>query len=120
VVRYARGEIAEQVVDGVQHRGGVRLDRHPVAGCEVGEPQRRHHRHEGRAGRLVTADLDPVAGLPLPVGRVDDAHREPEHPALDLLQRLEVDLGLGGSAHGGLLGCCLGRLDGTARLRSRT
>ena len=69
---------------------------------------------------LVAADLDPVAGLALAVGRVDDADGEPEHAALDLLEHVEVDLGLGGSAHDGLLGGCgLGRLGWYVVVRAR-
>ena len=41
-------ELAEQVVDRVQHGRGVRLDRHPVVGAQVPEPQRGHDRdHRG-------------------------------------------------------------------------
>ena len=38
----------------------------------------------------MPADLHAVAGVALPVGRVDDAHRQPEHAALDLLKHVHV------------------------------
>ena len=52
-----RVKLAEQVLQCVQHRGGVRLDADAVLGGELLQPQRRHDRHDGRAGGLVTADL---------------------------------------------------------------
>ena len=84
-------EVAEQVLDRVEDRRRVRLHRHPVAGVEVGEPERGHHRHQRGARRLVAAHLHPVVVLAVVVGGVDDAHREPEHSALDLLQDAEVE-----------------------------
>ena len=40
----------------------------------------------------MPADLDPVAGVAVVVGRVDDPGREPEHALLDLEQDLFVDV----------------------------
>ena len=53
----ARLEPAEQVVDRVQHRRRVRLDRHAVGRLEEREPQRGHQRHHRGARGLVAADL---------------------------------------------------------------
>ena len=50
----------------VQHRRGVRLDRHPVPAAQVLEPQRGHDRHHRGAGRLVAADLQPASGWAAP------------------------------------------------------
>ena len=81
-------EVAEQVRDGVQHGGGVRLDAHPVGRVEVREPQGRHDRDERGAGRLVPADLEAVGVRALPVGVVDHPDRQPQHPCGDRVQRL--------------------------------
>lgn len=80
-------ELAEQVVDRVQHRGRVRLDRDPVPGPQVLEPQRGHDRRHRRRRRLVPAHLQP-ARVTAPVGRVDDRGRQPQHPLLDLDERV--------------------------------
>ena len=68
-------EVAEQVLDRVEDRRGVRLDRDPVRPVEVGEVQRGHRGDQRGAGRLVAADLDPVAGVAVVVGGVDDPGR---------------------------------------------
>ena len=69
VVRYSRVEPAEEVLDRVQHRRGVRLDRDPVGRAQVLEPQRGHDRHHRRRRRLVAADLHPRARLRAPCWR---------------------------------------------------
>ena len=79
-------ELAGQVLDGMEDRGRMRLHRHLVVAVQVGEPQRSHDAdHRGRAG-LVAADLD-LAGRPVVVGHIHDAHGQPEQALLDLLQR---------------------------------
>ena len=83
-------ETAEQVVDRVQHRRGVRLHRHAVLGAQLGEPERGHEAHHRRARRLVAAHLHARAVLAHAVRVVDDRGGEPEHAPLDLLERLEV------------------------------
>ena len=80
-------EVAEQVLDRVEHRGGVRLDGDAVGGVQVGEPQRGHGGHHRGAGRLVATDLDPIRVVPVVVGGVHDPGREPQHALLDLLER---------------------------------
>ena len=82
-----RRQLAEQVVDGVQHRRGVRLHRHPVLGAQVVEPQLGHDRHQRRRRGLVAADLQPVGVGPHPVGVVHDRRGQPQHPLLHLAQR---------------------------------
>ena len=82
-----RRQLAEQVVDGVQHRRGVRFDRHPVLGAQVVEPQLGHDRHQRRRRGLVPADLQPVGVGAHPVGVVHDRRGQPQHPLLDLAQR---------------------------------
>ena len=86
-------EPAEQVVDRVQDRARVRLDADPVRRLERREPQRGHQRHHAGAGGLVAADLHAGAVRPHAVGVVDDAGRQPQHAALDAVQRLQIDLG---------------------------
>ncbi len=83
-------ERAEQVVDRVQHRRRVRLDRHAVLGAQLAEPERRHQAHHRSARGLVAADLHARAVLAHAVGVVDDRRRQPQHAALDCPQRVEV------------------------------
>lgn len=80
------GEFAEEVVDGVQGRGGVRLDRDPVVGGQFVEPERRHDRHHRGAGGLVAADLQSRGVRADTVGVVDGGGGEPEHALLDLAE----------------------------------
>jgi hypothetical protein len=78
-----RVELAEQVLQRVQHRRGVRLDRGAVVGTELLQPQRGHDGDHRGAGRLVATDLHPAGVGPHPVGVVDDRRGQPEHPVLD-------------------------------------
>ena len=86
---------AEQVLDGVEHRARVRLDRHPVARPQHVEIERGHQRRDRGAGRLMPADLEPVAARAQMVGVVDHPAREPQHL---LLERREILVGAGCSA----------------------
>src|SRR3712207_7915209 len=45
-------ELPEQELQRVQHRAGVRLDRHPVVGAQLPQPQRRHDRQDRKSTRL--------------------------------------------------------------------
>jgi hypothetical protein len=83
-------QAAEQVVDRVQHRRGVRLHRDAVLRAQLGEPQRGHQAHHRRARRLVAADLHARLVLTHAVGVMDDRGGEPEHAPLYGLERLEV------------------------------
>ena len=83
-------EAPEQVLERLEHRRGVGLDADAVARVHVGEPERRHQGHHRGRRRLVAADLQRVAARPLAVRVVDDAHGEPEHPALDRRERCEL------------------------------
>jgi hypothetical protein len=97
-----RVQPAEQVVDRVQHRRGVRLDRDAVGRLEEREPQGGHQRHHRGARGLVAADLDPRRVRAHAVRVVDDRGRQPEHAALDAIEGLEVEIGRGGGdRHGG-------------------
>ena len=90
-LQVARLEPPEQVVDRVQHRRGVRLDRHAVGRLEEREPQRGHQRHHRRARRLVAADLDARAVRAHVVGVVDDRRRQPQHALLHAVEDGELD-----------------------------
>ena len=79
-------QVAQQILNGVVDRRGVRLHTDPVWRIQVGEVQRRQYGDEAGARGLMTADLDTVASLPVVVGCVDDPGREPQHPLLDLVQ----------------------------------
>ena len=90
---------AQQVVDRVQHRRRVRLDRHAVGRLQVREPQRRHQAHHRRAGGLMAADLHARLVGAHPVGVVHDRRGQPQHATLDAVQRREVEVGLDGGGH---------------------
>ena len=76
----------EQVLDGVEDRRGVRLDRDAVLWAQHVEIERGHQcRHRG-ARRLVAADLQPVAVRAKVVGVVDHPGRQPQHLALERRQ----------------------------------
>ncbi len=81
--------VAEQVLDGVEHRARVRLDRHAVLGPQDVEVERRHQRDERGRGCLVSADLEAVAAVHLVVGVVDHVGGEPQHLALELAQDVQ-------------------------------
>jgi hypothetical protein len=70
-------QVAEQVLDGMEDRRGVRLDDDLVRGIQVREVQGGHDGDQAGAGGLVPADLDAVAGVAVVVGRVHDAGRQP-------------------------------------------
>ena len=86
-------QVPQQVVDRVQHRRGVRLDRHAILGPQLGEPERGHEAHHRRAGGLVAAYLHAALALANAVGVMHDRGGQPQHPALDGPQRVEVRLG---------------------------
>ena len=89
VLQLVQRLVAEQVLNGVEHRTGVRLDGHPVLGPQDVEIERGHQRDErGRRG-LMPAHLEPVAAIDLVVGVMDHVARQPEHLALELAQHLQ-------------------------------
>ncbi len=89
-------EPAEQVVERVQDGRRVRLHADAVGRLEHAEPERGHERDHRRARRLVAADLHARAVRAHAVGVVDDRGGQPQHAALDRVERLEVDLRLRG------------------------
>ena len=81
--------VAQEILDRVEHRAGVRLHRHPVLRPQDVEVERRHQRHQRGGGGLVTAHLEPVATIHLVVGVVDHVGGEPQHLALQLAQHVQ-------------------------------
>ena len=101
-------QLTEKVVDGVQHRRRVRLDRHSVACFELLEPQRGHDGDHRRARRLMTAHLETRRIGPDSVGVVDHRRRQPQHPLGNVVQgfappgdRITVGRIAGGRAEAG-------------------
>jgi hypothetical protein len=81
------GQVAEEVLDGVEGRRGVRLDGDAVTGLQLAEVERGEDRdHRGRGG-LVAADLRAIQVRPNTVGVVDHVRREPQHATLDRFER---------------------------------
>ena len=89
ILQLVEALVAEQVLDGMEHRAGVRLDGHPVLGPQDMEIERGHQRDERGRGGLVPAHLQAVAAIDLVVGVVDHVARQPEHLALELAQHVE-------------------------------
>ena len=75
--------VAEQVLDRMEDRAGVRLDRDPILGPERMQVQRAHDRCDRGAGRLVAADLQPVPGVTEMVGVVDRPGSQPQDFTLE-------------------------------------
>ena len=92
--------LAEQVLDGVEVRRGVRLHRDAVLRPQHVEIERRHDGGERGGRRLMAADLDAVLALAQVVGVVDGPARQPEHLAFEFAQDGEVGGGNGLLAHG--------------------
>ena len=80
----------EQVLDGVEDRRRVRLDRDAVGGPERVEVKRGQQRHRRGATRLMPAHLQPVAVLAQVVGVMDHPGREPQHLAFQRAQHVEA------------------------------
>ena len=73
------GLLAEQILDGVEDRAGMRLHRHAVLRPQHVEIERGHDGGERGAGRLMAADLQAVGIFAQMIGVVDRPAREPEH-----------------------------------------
>ena len=80
----------EQIMDGVEHRPGMRLHRHAVVRLQGVEIERRHDRGHRGAARLMAADLQPVGALADVVRVVDGPGRQPPQPLVEGLQRFDV------------------------------
>ena len=92
--------LAEQVLNGVEDRRGMRLDRDAILRAQHVEIERGHDGGE-RGGRgLMAADLQPVDILTNMIGIVDRPAREPEH----LLFQLGQDIDMGHARTFGTLG----------------
>ena len=89
ILQLVEALVAEQVLDGMEHRAGMRLDGHAVLRPKDVEIERGHQRHERGRGGLVPTHLQPVAAIDLVVGMVDHVARQPEHLALELAQHVE-------------------------------
>ena len=78
--------VAQQVLNGVEDRRGVGLDRDPVFRPQHVKVKRRHQGRGRGAGGLVAAHLEPVPAGPDVVGVVDQPGGEPQHALVQLLQ----------------------------------
>jgi hypothetical protein len=91
--------LAEQILDGMEIRRGVRLDRDAVLRPKAAEIQRRHDGGKRRRRGLMAADLQAVGALAQVVGVMDGPARQPQHLALEFAQDGEIvgtdDWGLG-------------------------
>ena len=76
----------EQILDGVEDRRGVRLDRDAILRPQHVEIERGHQGRQRGARRLVAADLQAVPVRPQMVGVVDHPGRQPQHLALERRQ----------------------------------
>ena len=91
------GLVAEQVLDRVEHRRGVRLHRDAILRPQHREVERRQHRRQRGAGGLVAADLQAVAIGTDVVGVMDRPGAEPQHLAFQFTEEAKtLDGGEGG------------------------
>ncbi len=84
---------AEQILDGVKDRAGMRLDRHAVLRTQRAEIQRGHDGGERGGRRLVAADFQSVGILAQMIGVVDGPARQPQHLAFSSARRMRELVG---------------------------
>ena len=90
VTERARVEPPAQVLNGVECGGSMGLHSNGVTGTQRFEVEGGEQRHHGSGRRLVAADLDTVLVGPNHVGVVHHPGPEPQYPALDAIEDLEV------------------------------
>ena len=81
--------LAEQILDRVEVRRGMRLDGDAVLRPQRVEIERRHDGGERGGGGLMPADLQPVGAFADVVGVMDRPAREPEHFFLKFAENAE-------------------------------
>ena len=79
ILKLFKALLAEQILDGVEDRRGVRLDRDTILGAEDAEIERGHDGGHGGGAGLVAADLDPVHIGADVVGVVDHPVGKPQY-----------------------------------------
>ena len=82
-------QISHQVLDGMENRRSMRLDRDPVVAVEVMKEQCGHHADDRGTRGLVSPHFHTVDVGAFVVCVIDHAHREPEHAALNGLECAE-------------------------------
>ena len=80
------GKTPQQILDGVEGRRRLRLDRDPVSRSQIVEIQGRQDRGDGGGGSLVASDFRPLGVGSFMVGVVDHPAGQPHDPPLDGLQ----------------------------------
>jgi hypothetical protein len=89
ILQLAEILVAQQILDGMEDRAGVRLDRDPVLRPQHVEVERRHERRQRRRRGLMSPHLQAVAPIHLVIGVVDHVSRKPQDLALQLAQHGE-------------------------------
>ena len=79
-------QVAQEILDGVVHRGAVGFDRDPVSKSQRVEIEGRHQADHGGATGLVAPHLGAGAVFPQGIGVMHDLHAQPQNPILNLLQ----------------------------------
>ena len=82
--------IAEQILDGMEHRARMRLDGDTVFGPQDRKVQCGHDGGERGAGRLMAANLEAISVWPFVVGMMNDLCRKPKDLALKLAQHGDI------------------------------
>ncbi len=90
IFQLVAGLVAEQILDGVKHRAGMRLHRDAVFRPQHREIQRRHDGGERRRRGLMAADLQAVDIGPDVVGVMDGPGRQPQHLAGQRRQQFQA------------------------------
>ena len=88
--------MAEQILDRVKDRRGVRFDRDTILRPQHVEIERRHQGRDRSARRLMAADLESVTVRAQVIGVVDHPGRQPQHLALERGQARELVVGFAG------------------------
>ena len=104
ILQLLKGLVAQKILDGVEHRGGVGFDRHPVLGVEHVEIEGTHDGNHGSGGCLMPPHLQPVHIWPDMVGIMDHPVGQPEHLVRQRVQagKIAVRYGIfrmGGRCH---------------------
>ena len=88
--------LSQQVLDRMEHRARVRLDRDPVVRLEHVEIERRHHGDQRGARGLMPADLQAVSVFAQVVGVVDHPAGQPEDLLFQLAKTRQPAIGRAG------------------------
>ena len=89
ILQLLKALLPQQIVDGVEDRAGMGLDRDPILGPQHREIQRGHDRRQRGRGGLMAADLQSARIGAQVIGVVDGPGGQPQHLPLEFGQIVE-------------------------------